>query len=55
MYSLESDRRAQPKVAPANPPTPPPPPPPPSGKTAAPRLSMVVLPFENIGGDPEQG
>jgi TolB-like protein/Flp pilus assembly protein TadD len=29
-------------------------PPPASEKSAAPRLSMVVLPFANIGGDPEQ-
>ena len=25
-----------------------------AGKSAPPRLSMVVLPFANIGGDPEQ-
>jgi len=38
-YSLEVGRPAQPKLAAA---------------TALPRLSIVVLPFANLGGDPEQ-
>ena len=44
VYSLEVGQPAQAKPAPAPPPE----------KSAAPRLSMVVLPFANIGGDPEQ-
>src|SRR5579859_7573214 len=39
VYSLEVGRLAQPK---------------PVAATAAPRLSIVVLPFANLGGDPEQ-
>jgi TolB-like protein len=41
-YSLEVGKPAQVRPAPA------------SEKSAAPRLSMIVLPFANIGGDPEQ-
>jgi adenylate cyclase len=41
VYSLEVGQHANAK------PTPP-------RKSAAPRLSIVVLPFANIGGDPEQ-
>ena len=44
VYSLEVGKPAQAKPAPAPPPE----------KPAPPRLSMVVLPFANIGGDPEQ-
>ncbi len=44
VYSLEVGKPAQAKPAPA----------PPHEKSAPPRLSMVVLPFANIGGDPEQ-
>jgi TolB-like protein/class 3 adenylate cyclase len=44
VYSLEVGKTAQPKPAPAPAPE----------KSAAPRLSIVVLPFANIGGDPEQ-
>ena len=44
VYSLEVGKPAQPKPAPATAPE----------KSAAPRLSIVVLPFANIGGDPEQ-
>ena len=44
VYSLEVGKTAQPKPAPAIAPE----------KSAAPRLSIVVLPFANIGGDPEQ-
>jgi adenylate cyclase len=44
VYSLEVGQPAQPKPVPA----------PASEKSAPPRLSMVVLPFANIGGDPEQ-
>jgi TolB-like protein len=44
VYSLEVGKSAQPKPAPAPAPE----------KSAPPRLSMVVLPFANIGGDPEQ-
>ena len=44
VYSLEVGAPAQTKAAPA--PTP--------EKSAPPRLSIVVLPFANIGGDPEQ-
>jgi TolB-like protein len=44
VYSLEVGEPAQANPAPA----------PASEKSAAPRLSMVVLPFANIGGDPEQ-
>src|SRR5208337_2815455 len=43
-YSLEVGQPAQAKPAPA----------PTHEKSAPPRLSMVVLPFANIGGDPEQ-
>ncbi len=43
-YSLEVGKPAQAKPAPA----------PASEKSAPPRLSIVVLPFANIGGDPEQ-
>ena len=43
-YSLEVAAPAQAKPAPATAPE----------KSAPPRLSMVVLPFANIGGDPEQ-
>ena len=42
VYSLESAPGAKPAPAPA------------PEKSAPPRLSMVVLPFANIGGDPEQ-
>ena len=42
-YSLEVGVPAQAKPAPA-----------PAPEKSAPRLSMVVLPFANIGGDPEQ-
>ncbi len=42
VYSLDVGHAAQAKPAPAPPPE----------KSAAPRLSMVVLPFTNIGGDP---
>ena len=42
VYSLEVGQPAQVRPAPA------------PEKSAAPRLSMVVLPFANIGGDPEQ-
>jgi TolB-like protein/class 3 adenylate cyclase len=44
VYSLEVGKPAQAKPAPTPPPE----------KSAPPRLSMVVLPFANIGGDPEQ-
>ena len=44
VYSLEVGKTAQPKPAPSPAPE----------KSAAPRLSIVVLPFANIGGDPEQ-
>ena len=44
VYSLEVGQPAQAKPAPAPAPE----------KSAPPRLSMVVLPFANIGGDPEQ-
>jgi adenylate cyclase len=44
VYSLDAGATAQAKVAPAQA----------SEKSAPPRLSMVVLPFANIGGDPEQ-
>ena len=44
VYSLEVGHPAQAKPAPAPPPE----------KAAAPRLSMVVLPFANIGGGQEQ-
>jgi adenylate cyclase len=44
VYSLEVGAPAQAKPAPAPPPE----------KTAPPRLSIVVLPFANIGSDPEQ-
>ena len=44
VYSLEVGKPAQPKPAPAAAPE----------KSAPPRLSMVVLPFANIGGDTEQ-
>ena len=44
VYSIEIGAAADTKPAPA----------PASEKSAAPRLSMVVLPFTNIGGDPEQ-
>ena len=44
VYSLELGAPAQAKPAPA----------PASEKPGAPRLSIVVLPFANIGGDPEQ-
>jgi TolB-like protein len=44
VYSLDVGQPAQAKSAPA----------PASEKSAPPRLSMVVLPFANIGGDPEQ-
>ena len=44
VYSLEAGRPAEAKPAPAPPPE----------KPAPPRLSLVVLPFANIGGDPSQ-
>ena len=44
VYSLEVGQPAQAKPAPAPAPE----------KSAPPRLSIVVLPFANIGGDPEQ-
>src|SRR5271165_19550 len=44
IYSLEVGQLAPAKTAPAPAPE----------KSAPPRLSMVVLPFANIGGDPEQ-
>ena len=44
VYSLEIGQPAHAKPAPATAPE----------KSAPPRLSMVVLPFANIGGDPEQ-
>ena len=44
VYSLEVGQPAQPKPAIASAPQ----------KSAPPRLSMVVLPFANIGGEPEQ-
>src|SRR5271157_1236078 len=44
VYSLEVGHPAEAKPAPAPAPE----------KSAPPRLSMVVLPFANIGGDPEQ-
>jgi TolB-like protein/class 3 adenylate cyclase len=44
VYSLEVGKPAQPKPAPGPSPE----------KSAWPRLSIVVLPFANIGGDPEQ-
>ena len=44
VYALDVGEPAQPMLAPV--PTP--------EKTAAPRLSIVVLPFANIGADPEQ-
>ena len=44
IYALQSDRAVAPPTArPA-----------PSDRTIAPRLSIVVLPFANLGGDPEQ-
>jgi TolB-like protein len=43
VYSLEVDEPGQAKRAPAPPP-----------EKTAPRLSIVVLPFANMGGDPEQ-
>ena len=43
VYSLEVGNPMQAKPLPG-----------PAPKSAAPRLSMVVLPFANIGGDPEQ-
>ena len=42
LYSLEIGKPREARPAPA------------SEKSAAPRLSMIVLPFANIGGDPEQ-
>ena len=45
VYSLEVGAPAQPRPAAA---------PSPETRGAAPRLSIVVLPFANIGGDPEQ-
>ncbi len=44
VYSLEVGQPARAKSEPASAPE----------KSAAPRLSMIVLPFANIGGDPEQ-
>ena len=44
VYSLDVGAPAQPKPAPAPAPE----------KSAPPRLSIVVLPFANIGGDAEQ-
>src|SRR5208282_3331353 len=44
VYSLDVGATAQAKVAPASAPE----------KSSPPRLSIVVLPFANIGGDPEQ-
>ena len=44
VYSLQVGEAAQAKAAPAPAPE----------KTSPPRLSIVVLPFANIGGDPEQ-
>jgi TolB-like protein/class 3 adenylate cyclase len=44
VYSLEVGKPAQPKPAPAPAPE----------KPASPRVSIVVLPLANIGGDPEQ-
>jgi len=44
VYSLDVGQPARPKLAPAPAPE----------KSASPRLSIVVLPFANIGGDPEQ-
>jgi TolB-like protein/class 3 adenylate cyclase len=44
VYSLDVGKPAQAKTTPAPAPE----------KSAPPRLSMVVLPFANIGGDPEQ-
>jgi TolB-like protein/class 3 adenylate cyclase len=44
VYSLDVGQPAQARPTPA----------PASDKSAPPRLSMVVLPFANIGGDPEQ-
>src|SRR5271169_392086 len=44
VYSLQIGQPAQPKPAPAPAPE----------KSAPPRLSIVVLPFANIGGEPEQ-
>jgi TolB-like protein/class 3 adenylate cyclase len=44
VYSLEVGKPAQAKPAPTPPPE----------KSSPPRLSMVVLPFANIGGDPNQ-
>ena len=44
VYSLDVGEPAQPKPAPAPAPE----------KSAPPRLSIVVLPFANIGGDPSQ-
>jgi len=44
VYSLQVDQPTQAKSAPAQAPE----------KSAPPRLSIVVLPFANIGGDPEQ-
>jgi adenylate cyclase len=43
-YSREVGKRGEPKAAPAPAPE----------KSALPRLSIVVLPFANIGGGPEQ-
>jgi adenylate cyclase len=45
VYSLEVGRSAEPKPAPAEPAR---------EKSGPPRLSIVVLPFVNLGGDPEQ-
>ena len=43
VYSLDVGQPAEPKPAS-----------PPPGKPAPPRLSLVVLPFANIGGDPNR-
>ena len=47
VYSLEVGHPAQPKPSSPAPTAPP-------EKSGAPRLSIIVLPFANIGGDPEQ-
>jgi len=44
VYALQSDRTIAPPAARLAP----------SDRTVAPRLSLVVLPFANLGGDPEQ-